>query len=212
MFPDNVVGRLSLYRRLLRVLVNRGVRYVFSHDLAAMARVTAAQVRRDVMQLGFSGSPARGYDVQGLTDSIGAALDNPAGEDVALVGIGKLGRAILAFFEGRRPKLRIAAAFDTDAAKINRVIHGCRCYPFEELEGVLHRQGIRCAIITVPVDAAQAVAGKLVRAGVKGILNFAPAPLVVPDSVYVESMDVTTALEKVAYFGRQLLSERKGSQ
>ncbi len=203
MLSDNVVARLSLYRRLLRVLTSRGVQYVFSHEMAVMARVTAAQVRRDVMQLNFSGNPARGYEVSGLMESIGRALDNPAGEEVALVGIGKRGRAILAYFEGRRPKLRITAAFDVDPAKVNRVIHGCRCHHLDELEGVLKEKGIRCAIITVSVDAAQDVATRLVQAGVKGVLNFAPRPLQTPGNVYMEAMDVTTALERVAYFARQ---------
>lgn len=212
MFSDNVVRRLSSYRRLLRVLASRGTRHVYSHELAALARVTAAQVRRDVMGLNISGNPARGYDVEALSESIGAAIDNPEGEEVALVGIGKLGRAILAYFEGRRPKLSIVAAFDTDPEKVNRVIHGCRCYPLDQLENELRRQNIRCAVVTVPVDDAQPIATRLVQAGVKGILNFAPRPLVVPENVYVESMDVTTALEKVAYFGRQLQSERKGRE
>jgi len=194
---------VRLYRRLLRVLSSRGVQYVCSHEMAVMARVTAAQVRRDVMQLNFSGNPARGYEVSGLMESIGRALDNPAGEEVALVGIGKRGRAILAYFEGRRPKLRITAAFDVDPAKVNRVIHGCRCHHLDELEGVLKEKGIRCAIITVSVDAAQDVATRLVQAGVKGVLNFAPRPLQTPGNVYMEAMDVTTALERVAYFARQ---------
>lgn len=212
MLSDNVVGRLSRYRRLLRVLASRGTHNVYSHELAAMARVTAAQVRRDLMHLTFSGNPARGYDVDGLINAIGLALDNPDGERVAIVGLGKLGRAIISYFEGRRPKLSIVAAFDTDPEKINRVIHGCRCHPLTDLESVMRQQSINCAIISVPVEAAQDVATRLVQAGCRGILNFAPRPLVVPDNVYVESMDVTTALEKVAYFSRQLHDDRKGRQ
>lgn len=211
MFSENVVGRLSLYRRLLRALEHRRVENIFSHELAARARVTAAQVRRDVMQLGFSGSPARGYAVKGLIQSIAEALDNSQGERVALVGIGNLGRAIMAYFAGRRPNLSIVAAFDREPAKVNRVVHGVRCYPIAELTEVVRNQEIRVGIITVPAAVAQETADMLVSAGVQGLLNLAPRPLHIRAGVYVESVDVTTALEKVAYFARQGFEERKRS-
>ena len=211
MFSENVVGRLSLYRRLLRALEHREVKNIFSHELAAQARVTAAQVRRDVMQLGFSGSPARGYAVKGLIQCIAEALDNSQGERVALVGIGNLGRAIMAYFAGRRPNLSIVAAFDREPAKVNRVVHGVRCYPIAELTEVVRNQKIQVGIITVPASVAQETADMLVNAGVQGLLNLAPRPLYIRPGVYVESVDVTTALEKVAYFARQGFQERKGN-
>lgn len=167
-----------------------------------MGGVSAAQVRRDLMVVGYTGSPIRGYDVRELVDSIGAFLDSPRGQGVALVGVGNLGRAILTYFSGRRPKLSITAAFDSDPHKVNRLIHGCRCYPMEELTKICQEQEIRVAIITVPASAAQAVTESLVRAGVRGILNFAPTPLRVPGNTYVEDMDITMSLEKVAYFAR----------
>ena len=203
MVPEKTIGRLSLYRRLLRAMHSRGAKYVFSHELANAARVTAAQVRRDIMALGYVGSPVRGYDVTELIGSIAGKLDAPEPEGVALVGVGNLGRAIMAFFSGRRPKLAITAAFDTDPEKVNRVIHGVRCYPAEDTEKVIREQGIRLAIIAVPASMAQAVTDQLVRAGVRGILNFAPLPLRFGPGVYVEAVDMTSALEKVAYFARQ---------
>ena len=125
---DKSVERLSLYRRLLMIQLTQGADNVFSHELAALAGSTAAQVRRDLMVVGCSGSPSRGYNVRELMEAIGAFLDAPAGQRVALVGVGNLGRAILAFFGGRRPKLSIVAAFDVDPLKVDRVIHGCRCH------------------------------------------------------------------------------------
>ncbi len=199
---DKTVGRLSLYRRLLNGLLAHGVANTFSHQLASMGGVSAAQVRRDLMVVGYTGSPIRGYDVRELVDSIGAFLDSPRGQGVALVGVGNLGRAILTYFSGRRPKLSIAAAFDSDPHKVNRLIHGCRCYPMEDLTKTCQELEIRVAIITVPASAAQAVTESLVRAGVRGILNFAPSPLRVPANTYVEDMDITMSLEKVAYFAR----------
>jgi redox-sensing transcriptional repressor len=119
------------------------------------------------------------------------------------VGVGNLGKAILSYFAGRRPNLQIVAAFDNDLYKVNRAIHGCRCYAMEHLYEVAQAQGIRLAIITVPAQAAQDVADALVQAGIRGILNFAPVRLRVPPHMYVEDIDMTVSLEKVAYFARQ---------
>ncbi len=210
MVSQKTIGRLSLYRRLLNNLLAEGERSIFSHQLAAMAGGTAAQVRRDMMAVGYSGSPTHGYDVQELTRAIGAFLDAPQGQNVALVGVGNLGRAILSYFAGRRPKLKIVAAFDNDPGKVNRMIHGCRCYPVDEMVRVVKEHRIQIGIITVPADEAQRAAERLVAAGVLGLLNFAPVRLWVPASIYVEDIDVTMAMEKAAYFARQRMAETEG--
>jgi redox-sensing transcriptional repressor len=194
------IGRLSLYRRLLNTLAADNITNVFSHELAAMAKVTAAQVRRDLMATGYSGSPIHGYEVKELIKSIGNFLDSPKPEGVILIGVGNLGRAILAYFAGRRPKLSIVAAFDSDSSKVNRVIQGCRCHPLREMADFIRENSIKVAIITVPAGEAQNVANELVHAGIKGILNFAPVRLHVPEGIYVEDNDITMSLEKVAYF------------
>jgi redox-sensing transcriptional repressor len=203
MISNRSIGRLSLYRRLLNVLQAEGIRNIYSHQLATLAGCTAAQVRRDLMVVGYSGSPTHGYEVARLIESLREFLDAPGGRGVALVGVGNLGKAILTYFAGRRPNLKIVAAFDNDPYKANRVIHGCRCYSMENLHEVARSQGIRLAIITVPAQAAQAVADALVKGGVRGILNFAPVRLRVGPRVHVEDIDMTISLEKVAYFARQ---------
>ncbi|MBE3099508.1 MAG: redox-sensing transcriptional repressor Rex [Planctomycetes bacterium] len=203
LISDRSIGRLSLYRRLLNVLQAEGARNIYSHQLAAMAGCTAAQVRRDLMAVGYSGSPTHGYEVGRLIESLREFLDAPGGQGVALVGVGNLGKAILSYFLGRRPNLRIVGAFDNDPYKANRVIHGCRCYAMESLPEVIQGQRIRLGIITVPAQAAQDVADALVQAGIRGILNFAPVRLRVPGHVHVEDIDMTVSLEKVAYFARQ---------
>jgi redox-sensing transcriptional repressor len=200
---DRTIGRLSLYRRLLNNLLAEGTQNVYSHQLAALAGGTAAQVRRDMMAIGYTGSPKRGYDVRELIESIGSFLDTPRTQGAALVGIGNLGRAIMSYFAGRRPKLTIQAAFDNDPYKINRVILGCRCYAVAELSAVVRDGDLKVGIITVPASEAQNIADMLVRAGVRGILNFAPVRLRVPPGVYVEDIDMTMSLEKVAYFARR---------
>lgn len=203
MVAVKTVGRLSIYRRILNRLESEGVKNIFSHQLAVTAGVTPAQVRRDIMSIGYSGNPNRGYGVADLIASIGHSLDEPEGQRAALVGVGNLGRAILAYFSGRRPKLAIVASFDNDHKKFDRVIQGCRCYNIEQLEEIVRELGIDIGVITVPSQEAQKVSNTLVRAGVKGILNYAPVRIQVPLNVYIEDIDMTMALEKVAYFARK---------
>lgn len=200
---EKTIERLSLYRRLLREMFANGIESVYSHHLADRIGGTAAQVRRDLMDIGFSGSSKAGYDVEGLTARIGDYLDGPVGEPVALMGMGNLARALLPFFSAHHRKLKIVASFDKDPHKAGRVIKGCRCYPVADLRPVLEEQGIRVAILTVPADAAQRVAERLVEAGVKGILNYTTVPLRLPSHVVVEDIDMTVALEKVAFFTRR---------
>jgi len=202
MLSDKTIGRLSLYRRTMQKLLAEGREYIYSHEIASACGASPAQVRRDLMPTGFMGSPTRGYSIPGLLQSIGNLLDDPEEQRVALVGVGNLGRAILAYFTGRRPNLSIVAAFDQDPTRVNRVIHGCRCYPMEELGTVVKGQGVEVAILAVPAQAAQAIAHQLVTYGVRGILNFAPVTLRLSPGVYVEDVDMAICLERVAYFAR----------
>ncbi len=133
MLAEGIVQRLSIYRQLLAGKRQDRGQNVFSHELAALAGVTAAQVRRDLMLIGYAGSPRRGYQVAGLVETIGTYLDAPDGQAVVLVGLGNLGQAIIAYLAGRRAHLSIVAAFDADLTKVNRVIHGCRRYPMSRL-------------------------------------------------------------------------------
>jgi redox-sensing transcriptional repressor len=104
------------------------------------------------------------------------------------------------------------AAFDNDPGKANRVIHGCRCYPIDDLQQVVRERDIRLGVIAVPAPEAQPVANLLCQAGVRGLLNFAPLRLWVPEHVYVENLDVTMSLEKVAYFARQSSVDKEPSE
>lgn len=203
MASKQTIGRLSLYRRALNTLLADGVQHVYSHTLAELTGATAAQVRRDMMAVGCSGNSKTGYRCEDLIRGIGNMLDDQEGQQVALVGVGNLGRAIMAYFAGRRPKLSIAAAFDRDPYKVDRVIHGCRCYPMEKLAEIVADQKITIGIIAVNAVSALDVADALVEAGITGLLNFAPVFVRIPPTVFMEDIDITTSLEKVAYFARQ---------
>ena len=205
--PVNTIGRVSLYRRLLGEQLAAGVRQVYSHQLASLAVTTAAQVRRDLMTIGFAGSPRKGYATHELVEAINAVLARSVETSVALVGVGNLGRAILAYYSNRQP-IRFAAAFDRAPEKTGRILHGCRCYPVDQLAEVVAREGIHVGVIAVPAAEAQGVSDQLVLAGVKGILNFAPVRLRVPTGLHVEYVDLMMALDKVAYYAHELPSHR----
>jgi redox-sensing transcriptional repressor len=209
--PVNTIGRLSLYRRLLQEQLEAGSRQVYSHQLARLAVSTPAQVRRDLMTIGFSGSPRKGYAIQEMADAIGTVLARSVETSVALVGVGNLGRAILAYYANRQP-VRFAAAFDRAPEKTGRILHGCRCYPVDQMAEIVAREGIHVGVIAVPAADAQAVADQLILAGVKGILNFAPIRLHVPPGLYVENVDLMMALDKVAYYAHQQVEQQDSSR
>ncbi len=203
MVSERTIERFSLYRRVVEELRKEGVAGIHSHRLAERAGASAAQVRRDLMSLSVVGHPKRGYDTADLLAGLGGFLDAPEGQNAALIGVGNLGRALLAYFQRRRPNLQIVAAFDSDPSKIGRLIHGCPCYAVEELPNIVREESISIGMLTVPASAAHEAAGRLIRAGVGGLLNFAPVHLRVDERIYVEDIDITMHLEKVAWFARE---------
>jgi redox-sensing transcriptional repressor len=198
--PGKTVERISEYRRTLLACLSENRNFIFSHDLAARLHITAVQVRRDLMLIGYSSVQRKGYDVKELIDTISRIIDSDEGMNVAIVGIGNLGRALAGYFKGKRSKLNLVASFDNDPQKINKVISGVRCYPYNDLGNVINELKIQIAILTVPTDFARDIAEETVRYGIKGILNFTTVPLNVPSDVFLEEYDMITSIEKVAYF------------
>ena len=198
--PGKTVERLSEYRRTLLGCLAENRNFIFSHDLASRLHITAVQVRRDLMLIGYSSLHRKGYDVKELVETIGRIIDSDEGMNVAVIGIGNLGRAVAGYFKGKRSKLNLVASFDNDPQKINKVISGVKCYPYNDLERILNELKIQIAILTVPADYAREIAEEAVRFGIKGILNFTTIPLNVPSGVFLEEYDMITSIEKVAYF------------
>jgi redox-sensing transcriptional repressor len=197
---NKVMGRLTRYRALLTEYFPKEKTHIFSHELAAMMGLSASQIRRDLMCLGYFGVPRYGYEISELVKHINKVLDASRQHHVAVVGAGNLGRALMTFLESRRASLKIVAAFDEDPAKSNRVINGVPCHSMDMTEEILRREDIHIAILCVPGSVAQRVTDRLVKAGVKGIMNFAPVPIRIPVGVALEEIDVTSALERVAFF------------
>jgi redox-sensing transcriptional repressor len=201
--PGKTVERLSEYRRTLLGCLNEKRNFIYSHELAARIHITAVQVRRDLMLIGYSSVLRKGYDVKELIDTIGKIIDSDERLNIAIIGIGNLGRAVTGYFRGKRSKLNIVASFDNDPQKINKVISGVKCYPYQDMERLVKELDIQIAILTVPADFAREIAEETVRFGIKGILNFTTIPLNVPPGIYLEEYDMITSIEKVAYFVKE---------
>ena len=142
----------------------------------------------------------KGYDVNELVNVIGKIIDSDEGLNVAVIGMGNLGRAITHYFIGKRSKLNIVGSFDVDSNKIDRVISGVKCFSLQDLALKIKELNISIALLTVPADVAVETSQKLIEAGISGILNFTTLPLNVPDNIFLEEYDMITSLEKVAYF------------
>jgi redox-sensing transcriptional repressor len=200
--PNKTIERIIQYRRSLEQLNKEGRIHVFSHELAEQHRGSSAQVRRDLMLIGHSGSTSKGYDVTNLIRTITRTLSDQDGLCAVLVGVGHLGRSILSYFNSGRAKVKIAAAIDTDTEKQGRVISGCPVTAPDQIDGIIKKQNITTAILTVPAAVAQEMADLLTSSGIRGIINFAPVKLHLPPYVHVEQVDITTLLEKTAFMAR----------
>ncbi len=201
--PGKTVERLSQYRRALTASLAANRNYVFSHELAAMLHITAVQVRRDLMLIGYGSVMRKGYDVRELIKAIGSIIDARSGLNVAIMGMGNLGRAITGYFRGKRTNMNVVAAFDVDPQKVDKVVAGVKCYHLDQMKKLKDELDIAIAVLAVPPDQAVAVTAMLVSNGIKGIMNFTTVPLNVPDNVYLEEFDMITSIEKVAYFVKE---------
>lgn len=200
--PGPAVRRLSLYLRHLENCLAGGQTTISSRDLGTALGVTDAQVRKDLAYFGQFGHRGVGYNIERLIGRIRKILATDRIWDVALVGAGHLGTALMAY-RGFAPKgFRIAAVFDVDPAKVGQPIPslpGRAVQPMTELADTIRRMDIKIGIIAVPADAAQAAADQLAEAGVLGILNFAPVALSPKGKVLINSVDLAVQLEQLSY-------------
>lgn len=210
--PEKTIERLSEYRRTLLASHKQGITHIFSHVLAGIHGITAVQVRRDLMLIGFSSDTKKGYDVQVLIEYISRILDSPSPMNIAVLGMGHLGQAITKYFNGKGLKLKITAAFDVDPEKVGKTIDGIPCYHL--LEGVhmvardavgevVEDKDISIVIVSSPTKVAPNLVLPIINAGIRGVLNFTSTPLNFPQGIIVENYDITTLLEKVAYFVKE---------
>ena len=195
--PKKTIERLSEYRRSLLSCHEQGITHVFSHILAGMHGITAVQVRRDLMLIGFSSDTKKGYDVKVLIEFINNILDSRDVMKLAIIGMGHLGQAITKYFNGKRRKLRIVAAFDVDPEKVGTEIDNIPCYHIDRLSDVVSEMDISLAIISSPTSVAPSLVVPIINAGIKGVINFTSAPLNFPQGIVAENYDITTVIGKL---------------
>ncbi|MFR9620172.1 MAG: redox-sensing transcriptional repressor Rex [Rikenellaceae bacterium] len=201
--PEKTIERLSEYRRTLLASHKQGITHIFSHVLAGIHGITAVQVRRDLMLIGFSSDNKKGYDVKELIDFISSILDSSSTVKIAILGMGHLGQAITKYFNGKGLNLRIVAAFDVDTQKVGSTIDDIPCYHIDCFGEIVEREDITIAILSSPTSVASKLVLPIINAGIRGVLNFTSTPLSFPQGIIVENYDITTLLEKVAYFVKE---------
>jgi redox-sensing transcriptional repressor len=198
--PEATVGRLPRYLRALAGLAAEGTVTASSEELAAAAGVTSAKVRKDLSHLGSYGTRGVGYDVAYLIHQIRRELGLTQDWGIAIVGIGNLGHA-LANYKGFAARgFRVAALLDVDPAKIGERVGEQEIAHLDRLPELVRDRGIAIGVIATPAEAVQAAGDRLVEAGIRSILNFAPAPLSVPPGVSVRSVDLAVELQILAYY------------
>ena len=192
-------GRLSLYLRCLEGFLREGVPTASSGQLGEALAVSDAQVRKDLACLGALGQPGIGYSVTDLIAAIRHALGIDRNWNAVLVGVGNLARALLKYRGFQQQGFRIVALGDSDSAKIGQEIDGIKVHALADLPAAIRGAPIELGILTVPAEAAQAVADQLVAAGIRGILNFAPTVLKLPPGISLVTVDLAVQLEQLAF-------------
>lgn len=196
---DSTVRRLSLYLRFLEEFEGQGMETVSSGALAGRGGTTSAQVRKDLSFFGSFGKRGLGYSVPDLVQALRQILGLTRHYRVALVGAGKIGSALVQNRGFRRRGFDFVAIFDRDPAKIGSRLDGLVVEDVARLEATLRPTPPDIAVLVTPPEQAQAVADRLVKLGIKSILNFAPLQLVVPADVTVKTVNLALELEALAY-------------
>ncbi len=200
--PQTTVARLPTYLQVLVDATDRGVATLSSEELADAAGMNSAKVRKDLSYLGTYGTRGVGYEVAALAREIANALGLAEDRPVVLVGVGNLGRALASYDGFERRGFRLVALLDADPAVIGQRIGGRTVQPVAELEQVLTEHEVGMAMLAIPAAHAQAMADRLVAAGVRSILSFVPTHLVVPEQVTVRRVDLATELQILSFYER----------
>ena len=198
--PEIVVRRLPLYLRALTAMAEANHLITSSQELAGKLGISSAQIRKDLSYFGEFGKQGMGYEVPYLRDQLRRILQVDRQWDMVLVGAGDLGHAIVNYAGFKRWDYRLVAVFDNDPAKIGQVLGGLTVHDAAELETTVRRLKVQIGIIAVPAQHAQEVAERMVRGGIRAILNYAPIILNLPDEVRVHAIDPVVGLQGMSYY------------
>jgi redox-sensing transcriptional repressor len=198
--PDIIVGRLPVYLRALQRMADNGLKTTSSQELGEHVGISAAQIRKDISQFGDFGKQGTGYSIAYLLDKLREILKVDRIWDVVLVGAGDMGHALANYQGFQNRGFRIVMIFDSDKEKVGQKIGDFVIEDAEKIVEKIKAAGVKMAMLTIPAAAAQGVADKLVQAGVKAILNYAPISLNVPPNVKVQYIDPSTHLQRMTYY------------
>lgn len=194
------IDRLPLYFRTLRQIQQEGVEIISSEELGRRIGVTPEQIRKDLASFGEFGKKGVGYYVRELIRNIGEILGLHRNWNIAIAGVGHLGWALANYRNFASLGFNLTAVFDVDPAKIGQTISGVEIFSLDRMTEVVQAKNIHIGIITVPAANAQTVADRMVAAGVRGIWNFAPVKLNVPEDIRLVSEDLSVGLSSISYY------------
>jgi len=198
--PDIIVGRLPRYLQVLTWMLSDGIQTTSSQDLGERIGISAAQIRKDLSQFGEFGKQGTGYSIPFLVNQIQAILNVKQVWNIALIGAGDLGHAIARYQGFANRGFRIAMVFDIDQNKIGREIGEFIIQDIAAMVEAIRSADIKIAMITVTAQSAQGVAEKLVEAGIKSILTYAPVPLKLPPGIFIQYIDPIIQLQHMTYY------------
>jgi len=203
---ESTIRRLSIYYRVLSILEKENYETVSSKELARREKLTPAQVRKDLSFFGSFGTRGLGYPVSELKDRIAQILGLNKIWNVALIGVGNIGSALVGYKEFQRQNFNIKVIFDNDQRKIGSNHKGIKVSDIKNLESDLKANNIEIVIVAVPATVAQYIVDDVVKAGIKGILNFAPVNLKVPGDVFLRNENMSMELEYLSFALRNFMN------
>jgi redox-sensing transcriptional repressor len=197
---EMTTNRLSVYLRCLNELSAKGQRTVSSDTLAEQFHLNSAQIRKDLANFGEFGVRGVGYYTETLRDHLTKILGLDRTHRVAIIGAGRLGTALADYYGFQESNFTVTALFDSEPKKVGKKVNGVPIHDIKSFAAAVKKDKIDVAVIAVPADSAREVLQKVVKAGIRAVLNFAPAALGVGDDVKLKTVDLTTSLESLSYF------------
>ena len=202
-------NRLSVYLRCLNALAAKGTKTVSSKALADRFHLNSAQIRKDLAYFGEFGVRGVGYKVEALRDHLTNILGLNNEHRVCIIGAGRLGTALADYYGFRKANFTVAALFDSDTKKIGKKIGNVEILDIKNFAAVVKRDKIEVAVIAVPAANAQNALERVIKAGIKAVMNFAPVALKTSSDVKLKTIDLTTSLESLSYFLAQPVNQLK---
>ena len=198
--PEKTIERLCLYSRVLSQMEKEGRLSTSSYEIGGRADIPDTRVRKDLSFFGQFGVTGRGYKIKNLKGKIEEIIGKDSIWKIAVIGVGNLGSALLAYPGFKEGCFKTTLAFDNDPSKIGKRIEGVEIHDIEEIEKFLKKNKIKIGIIATPPEEAQKAANRLIKSGIKALLNFAPISISVPQDIRIIDIDLTARLESLAFY------------